>query len=291
MTAKRPAAPKRPANGPIVVGRRYNRVTKLGDRFSALEVLDADSHHLLRPAKLKAWALQVLTEHGFTLDGLRLDHALQNEGALLRERVATTVLKPLEFAVDEAGFARVVAGGGYEHDDPPMLAARIYELAREVELAKTDPRPGAREFYASQAHATGYELGRLSMLLRVYSDLSESARRAAHQNRDRGRIETDEGKVTKKALVEAAVKDAGDGATNDEAWANLIGNLFRLGLSPVEDGAKDERTVHCQPLDDGRPLSFTFAEFKATASRARKGLGMSAASRGRPTRKKLHQRR
>lgn len=149
-------------------GRRFSRVTVLGDEHSALEVLSADSHHLLRPADIKAWALEVLTTAGVETGGLTVDHPFQNEGAQLRERVACTVLEPLEFERDPGGWLRIIKGRGYSHDDMPALAARIYELAREVELARLDPDPGARAFYATQAHATGYELGRLTMLAKVY---------------------------------------------------------------------------------------------------------------------------
>lgn len=175
------------------IGRSYSKVAVEGAPASPIHKLGApgvgDPHHLLRPAALKTWAISVLQRSGIDTK-VEVEHPLQNEGAALRERVACV--------------------RGMRHDAVESLAARIYELAREVELAKKDTDPGAREFYASRAARVGYELGRLTMLAHAYGvddDANSGFRARGAESRQRysdtDRVAWRELRATKFATMSA----------------------------------------------------------------------------------------
>jgi len=216
----------------VCVGRRYSRMKALGDRYGPV-ALDPETHHILRPATIKAWALRVLEESGIDTQ-VRVEHPHQNEGKWLRDRVANTVLKPIELAEDSNGFMRIVAGAGYEHDDLTSLAARAYELAREVELATEDPDPSARAFYASCAYQTAYALGRITMLCRVYWDIDKIQRSDASKKP----------RIAARDPLRARIVDA---MRNQRA----SGTEFKVVMAAwVRDGVMDGLTI--KPVTSGK---------------------------------------
>lgn len=130
----------------IKVGGRYSRRT---GPAPGLEYIDPDTHNLFTGAtkRFKAWALDYLQREA--VPALQVVERAKaagwiNEGEALREFLGSIP--------------------GTESDDGVMLAARIYSLCRLVEEFQTAPelfRPG-------QGHQAIFELGRLSMLARVY---------------------------------------------------------------------------------------------------------------------------
>lgn len=143
--------PKGPAAGQArrsTVGKRYSKRETLG---RAVEVFDWDSHHLLSPRALTAmkdWAMRMLTAHGIDVIAVLAAWDGTNDGEGLRLHVASIQ--------------------GTEHDDLRALAARIFELCRLIELHLTDERVRQWVAAAGGAFALGFELGRLSMLAKVY---------------------------------------------------------------------------------------------------------------------------
>lgn len=146
------------------IGRRYTRRKIVAD---GLEPLDTEIHHVFHGAvdRYKKWAVEYLEAHG--IDACKIIESAENDGwvnggAVLREHVSCI--------------------HGTENDAGISLAAWIYELSRLVEMGNTnseDFRPGA-------VHQYVFELGRVSMLARVYGiddeAVEERVRRAARSN-------------------------------------------------------------------------------------------------------------
>lgn len=146
------------------IGRRYTRRKIIAD---GLEPLDNEIHHVFHGAvdRYKKWAVEYLEAHGIgareIIESAKSD-GWANDGAVLREHVSCIQ--------------------GTENDAGISLAARIYELSRLVEISQTNPedfRPGAIQ-------QNIFELGRVSMLARVYGiddeAVKERVRRAARSN-------------------------------------------------------------------------------------------------------------
>lgn len=140
---KKAAAPKE-------VGRRYSRRNVIASE-SGGELIPFDPevfHHFhSAPDRYKRWALDYLERHDVSANDViakASSDGFVNEGTPLREHVESMPAT--------------------NHDDGAALAARIYELCRKTEIFQMQPelfRPG-------EGLQTIFELGRLSMLARVY---------------------------------------------------------------------------------------------------------------------------
>lgn len=174
----------------------------------------------------------------------------------------------------EALVRKVLITNRQPMDSPLGLSALIVWLC---------DRLAAPDATGSTTLHNAYQLGRLVTLVRAYAGESEQTSAAAAL-RDPARIETDGGKVTKAQLVAEAICAAGPDAPSGEVWSHLFGVLTRHAFKPIETGAKDERRIECEALDDGEPIAFDFSGFKAMVSREKKAMGMTP-PRGRPRRK------
>lgn len=144
-----------------VVGRRYSRRVQVSP---AGFQIDENAYHLLRIPSLKAWALDVLQVHGIAAESLVSRFAAEwtNEGQPLREHVAWTE--------------------GVQHDDARLLAARVYELCRYLEIAAAPTTEYEREYCSERVMPWAFELGRISMLAMSYEvddEATERRRRGA----------------------------------------------------------------------------------------------------------------
>ena len=137
-----------------LVGRKFSK----RQEANGLVVLDPETHHRFSDAtrRYKAWAILYLERNNINAEAIiarALKDGMLNEGAALRHHVNS-----LE---------------GVEPDHGVYLAARLYELCRDVEHFQTSPelfRPG------SGLQAV-FELGRVSMLSRVYGVDDEATKK------------------------------------------------------------------------------------------------------------------
>lgn len=131
------------------IGRRYSRRKVVPGTRGGLECISSETHHVFSgaPARYKAWATTYLEGAGVPASALIAKaeaDGLLDLGSHLQDHVALRA--------------------GTSHDDVIMLAARIFRLARLVEVFQSRPelfRPGA-------GHQHIFELGRLTMLAQVY---------------------------------------------------------------------------------------------------------------------------
>lgn len=148
---------KKPAS--VNVGRRHSKATALGGKRSPVLRIDADAFHLLQPAALQQWAADALRREGVPVDQLlaAADPTVLNRGSAVRVWVASR--------------------HGEALDSDAWIAARVLELAILVDQIRTDP--AAREWADARGETmrAPYELGRLSMLAKVYAFDAEAVRK------------------------------------------------------------------------------------------------------------------
>lgn len=128
------------------VGRKYSRRVEYQ---GGLQPLSADAHHIFdreTTQRFKTWALSYLDARGIAATAI-VSHAASdgwiNEGAALRSHVQA--IEPIE------------------DDDVAMLAARIFEVCRNLEELQANPetsRPLGLQW--------AFQLGRLTMLAKAY---------------------------------------------------------------------------------------------------------------------------
>jgi len=123
-----------------------------------VEPIDPEIHHLFHGAtnRYKKWAIDYLVKNNIEVTKI-IESAKQNgwtnEGFALRDHVAWIE--------------------GVESDSGIYMAARIYELCRLIEICQENPetsRPGAILNHV-------FELGRVSMLARVYGIDDEATKK------------------------------------------------------------------------------------------------------------------
>lgn len=137
------------------IGRRYSRKKILG---KGLEPIDPEIHHLFHGAtdRYKKWAIDYLEKNNIEarkiLDSAK-ENGWTNEGYILREHVSWIK--------------------GVDSDSGIFMAARVYELCRAIEICQEQPETSRSGEILNHV----FELGRVSMLARVYGIDDEATKK------------------------------------------------------------------------------------------------------------------